>query len=84
MLHINTETKPPKLVASGDPIDIASDFLYAIGKLYTAMSKADRDAAELLRDALVTGVTNPDSPTWKLRQRPGEIAIATRIPQECE
>lgn len=84
MLHINTETKPATLAAGGSPIDIAADFCYAIGKLYAAMRRADPKAAELLRDALVTGVTNPDSPTWKLRQRPGEIAIATRIPQERE
>lgn len=84
MLHINTETKPPVLAAGGHPIDIAADFCYAIGKLYSAMSRADPKAAEMLRDALVTGVTSPDSPTWKLQQRPGEIAIATRIPQERE
>ena len=84
MLHINTETNPSTLAAGGSPIDIAADFCYASGKLYAAMSRADPKAAEMLRDSLVTGVTNPDSPTWKLRQRPGEIAIATRIPQERE
>ena len=84
MLHINTETKPPVLAAGGHPIDIAADFCYAIGKLYAAMNRADPKAAELLRDALVTGVTSPDSPTWKLRQHPGEIAVAVRIPKEGE
>lgn len=84
MLHINTETNPATLAAGGNPIDIAADFCYAIGKLYSAMSRADPMAAELLRDALVTGVTSPDSPTWKLRQRPGEIAVAARIHKERE
>ena len=84
MLRINTETKPPVLAAGGNPIDIAADFCYAIGKLYAAMNRADPKAAEMLRKALVTGVTNPDSPTWKLRQHPGEIAVAVRIPKEGE
>ena len=84
MLHINTETKPATLAAGGNPVDIAADFCYAIGKLYAAMRRADPKAAELLRDALVTGLSHPDAPTWNIQQRPGEIAVAARIPKERE
>lgn len=84
MLHINTETKPPKLAASGDPIDIASDFLYAIGKLYVVLSNADQMAAKIFKESLIAGIAHPDAPTWHLRQHPGEISVVSRIPKERE
>ena len=82
MIHINTKTNPAVLTAGGSPADIAADFCFAIGNLYSAMCKADRQAGEIFRNAIVSGLMHPDSPTWKLQPRPGKIAVATRIPRE--
>ena len=81
MIHINTETNPVMLAASGDQLEIASDICLAVGRLYLAMCRQDPHAREIFRKAVIAGIADPDTPTWKLRQRPGEITIAMCKPK---
>ena len=76
---LKVDMKAGYIAGTGSTLDIATDILYVICQVHGALAQKDPKAAEILRKALVAGITDPNTPTFS---RVPSVAYVWETPEK--
>lgn len=64
------------IAARGSEIEIATDVLFLISEIHANLARADKDAGELFRRAICSGVCDEDTPVFDGCPSPGRAYVS--------